>query len=177
VARSHGEDPRQNLRSHVRISPAAESDLAAAFAWYERAQTGLGEQFLAEVGVQSEFISSNPEAYPPVHQKMRRTTRLPSSGVSTAAGARRCGVAGREEAGGITNVWCRPPSSAADPAILWADDGSSDHSRNRETRMKPGSEHRAQWCPRISTGKVGRTLTCRQAATTVVPFNPEPRQS
>lgn len=49
MARSHGEDPRQDLTSHVRISPAAESDLAAAFDWYERAQAELGEQFLAEV--------------------------------------------------------------------------------------------------------------------------------
>lgn len=72
MARSHGEDPRQDLTSHVRISPAAESDLAAAFDWYERAQTGLGEQFLAEVNRSIEFISANPEAYPPVHRKMRR---------------------------------------------------------------------------------------------------------
>lgn len=105
MARGYEEDPRQDLTAHVRISPAAESDLAAAFEWYERAQAGLGERFLAEVDRSIDFISANPQAYPPVHHTMRRVLLRTFP----------YGLLYIEEGGGITVLGCfhghRSPSA------------------------------------------------------------------
>jgi plasmid stabilization system protein ParE len=55
------------------IAPEAESDIAEAYAWYERRRTGLGEEFLGSVDASLESIRRRPEMYPVVHEDYRRT--------------------------------------------------------------------------------------------------------
>ncbi len=54
------------------LTPAAEADLAAAKAWYERQQRGLGEDFLKCVEEALDRIRLLPEAYRQVAPGVRR---------------------------------------------------------------------------------------------------------
>ncbi len=47
-------------------------DLAAAYGWYEQQRTGLGEEFLSEVGRTFDAIERFPEAFRRVHGEVRR---------------------------------------------------------------------------------------------------------
>jgi plasmid stabilization system protein ParE len=47
-------------------------DLAAAYAWYEEQQAGLGEQFLAEVNSSFDAVEQFPEMFAPVYGDVRR---------------------------------------------------------------------------------------------------------
>lgn len=52
--------------------PAAAADVEDAYRWYEAQRTGLGEEFLAAVGVVIETLAANPERFPVVHRQTRR---------------------------------------------------------------------------------------------------------
>lgn len=56
----------------VRFTPLADDDVAEAYAQYEAARGGLGEEFLADVGRAVTLISDFPEACPEVHRDLRR---------------------------------------------------------------------------------------------------------
>jgi plasmid stabilization system protein ParE len=47
-------------------------DLGAAFSYYERQTSGLGEQFLAAVDSVFEAIERYPEMFAPIHGAVRR---------------------------------------------------------------------------------------------------------
>jgi toxin ParE1/3/4 len=52
--------------------PEAESDIAAAYGWYEERAPGLGEEFLRALDVSVASIRRNPLAYPEKHRGVRR---------------------------------------------------------------------------------------------------------
>jgi toxin ParE1/3/4 len=52
--------------------PEAESDIAAAYGWYEGRATGLGEEFLRALDVAVASILRNPMAHPEKHRGVRR---------------------------------------------------------------------------------------------------------
>ena len=54
------------------IRPAAAADIEEAFLWYERRQTGLGEEFLRALQSALENIATHPIRYPVVHRETRR---------------------------------------------------------------------------------------------------------
>ncbi len=56
----------------VLIRPAAAADIEEAFLWYERRQTGLGEEFLRALQSALENIAAHPARYPVVHRETRR---------------------------------------------------------------------------------------------------------
>jgi len=45
------------------LHPEARDEYAAAYAWYENQQHGLGEKFIAAVREKMDHISANPELY------------------------------------------------------------------------------------------------------------------
>jgi toxin ParE1/3/4 len=52
--------------------PAARREIIEAQDWYERAASGLGRQFRAEVDRQVERIMSRPSQFPVLHAGVRR---------------------------------------------------------------------------------------------------------
>jgi toxin ParE1/3/4 len=56
----------------VRFTPLADEDVAEAYADYEGARGGLGEEFLEEVGRATALIGDHPEGCPEVHGRVRR---------------------------------------------------------------------------------------------------------
>lgn len=56
----------------VRFTPLADDDVAEAYAEYEAARGGLGEEFLDEVGHAVSLISDHPYGCPEVHRGLRR---------------------------------------------------------------------------------------------------------
>ena len=51
------------------IRPPAEADIAKAALWYERKQTGLGEEFLQETDRLILLVLEYPIAFPVIHQR------------------------------------------------------------------------------------------------------------
>lgn len=56
----------------VIFTPAAEDDVAAAYAWYEERRVGLGEDFLSRIEAAVETVGRNPDAYAKVYEDFRR---------------------------------------------------------------------------------------------------------
>ena len=56
----------------VRFTPLADEDVAEAYADYEAARGGLGEEFLDEVERATSLIADHPEGCPDVHRGVRR---------------------------------------------------------------------------------------------------------
>ena len=56
----------------IRFQSAAELDLAEAFNWYEKQQSGLGAALLSEVERGLRLICAAPERFPVVHKSIRR---------------------------------------------------------------------------------------------------------
>ncbi len=54
------------------IEPEAETDVAAAFDWYEAQRCGLGSEFLAELAFTFESIRRNTDQYPIVSGRTQR---------------------------------------------------------------------------------------------------------
>jgi plasmid stabilization system protein ParE len=52
--------------------PGAVADVRAAFEWYERQRTGLGDEFLAALARAEEVVRANPFAYRVVRRDARR---------------------------------------------------------------------------------------------------------
>ncbi|PZV16446.1 MAG: recombinase [Pseudanabaena sp.] len=50
----------------------AEEDVAQAYAWYEKQERGLGEEFLRCVDAAIQLIGRNPEMYSKVHKDFRK---------------------------------------------------------------------------------------------------------
>jgi plasmid stabilization system protein ParE len=67
----------------LRVRRRAELDLDEAYAWHEARSEGLGEAFLRAVGACFARISSYPEAFPEVANRVRRG----ASGASRTASA------------------------------------------------------------------------------------------
>lgn len=63
----------------IRFLPEVATDLSEAHDWYDRQQSGLGDQFLAEVETALERIQRAPGAYAELHRGVRRplTHRFP----------------------------------------------------------------------------------------------------
>jgi plasmid stabilization system protein ParE len=61
--------------------PAAELELQDAYRWYEGCSVGLGRDFMACVDDRVQVIRKFPQAYPVVHQEIRRAVirRFPYS--------------------------------------------------------------------------------------------------
>jgi len=55
------------------VAPEAESDIVAAYDWYEGRRAGLGEEFLSSVDACLESIRRRPELYRVVHEAYRRS--------------------------------------------------------------------------------------------------------
>lgn len=58
----------------VVFSPAALTEIEAAFAWYELQASGLGVEFLRRVKLMEPNISREPLLYPMVKASLRRAT-------------------------------------------------------------------------------------------------------
>ena len=54
------------------FTPAAETDVEEAFAWYEEQRPGLGAAFRRALDIAVAFVGEHPEAYPVVHRSTRR---------------------------------------------------------------------------------------------------------
>ena len=54
------------------IRPAAESELAEAYEWYEERRQGLGDDLLLSVEATLAAIGEDPEAFPIVQRSIRR---------------------------------------------------------------------------------------------------------
>jgi len=61
------------------IRPEAESDLAAAYSWYEGKDAGLGEEFLRTVEASLLGVQKNPQTHQKIYKEVRRalTKRFP----------------------------------------------------------------------------------------------------
>jgi plasmid stabilization system protein ParE len=59
-------------RRNLIILPEAELDVAQAYIWYEKNESGLGEEFLRCVDACVQFIRRNPEMYQVAHENYRR---------------------------------------------------------------------------------------------------------
>jgi plasmid stabilization system protein ParE len=55
----------------VQFNPEASQDVEAAFAWYERLRSGLGDAFVRSVAAGSENLSRNPERHPVTREPFR----------------------------------------------------------------------------------------------------------
>lgn len=56
----------------VRFAPGAELDLIEAYAWYEEQSTGLGTEFLRQIGIQEARLSRNPLLHAVAYAHIRR---------------------------------------------------------------------------------------------------------
>ena len=56
----------------IQFTALAADDVADAFAWYAASRSGLGEEFLADLGRVVALIEQSPEACPAVHRSLRR---------------------------------------------------------------------------------------------------------
>ena len=56
----------------VIIRPAAAADIEDAYQWYESQRPGLGEEFLAALGLLRDRVIEDPEAFPVLHRHTRR---------------------------------------------------------------------------------------------------------
>lgn len=68
------------MRSYrLLIRPGAESDLAAAYRWYEDKDAGLGEEFLRTVEASLLGVQKNPQTHQKIYKEVRRalTKRFP----------------------------------------------------------------------------------------------------
>jgi toxin ParE1/3/4 len=54
------------------VTPAAEDDLAHAFAWYESIHAGLGAEFLECVGEIFTRIRRDPDTWPQTYKSIRQ---------------------------------------------------------------------------------------------------------
>jgi len=65
----------------VHFNPEASQDVEAAFAWYERLRSGLGDAFVRSVAAGSENLSRNPERHPVTREPFRwlKLRRFPYS--------------------------------------------------------------------------------------------------
>ena len=52
------------MKPSVRVHPAAEEELAAAFDWYEAKHSGLGRAFLLAIDTAFVAVAEQPEAWP-----------------------------------------------------------------------------------------------------------------
>jgi hypothetical protein len=56
----------------VRFTALADGDVSEAYAWYEAARDGLGDDFLADLGRALDFVRTHPEGCPIAHRDLRR---------------------------------------------------------------------------------------------------------
>lgn len=56
----------------LRIDPAAENDIAQAYAWYEGQRNGLGDELLTALDDCFRSVLRNPEAFPMLYRSARR---------------------------------------------------------------------------------------------------------
>ena len=56
----------------IRLLPAAREEFDAAAHWYEKAQAGLGESFVAQIDEVLSRISLQPRQYVLVHEHVRK---------------------------------------------------------------------------------------------------------
>jgi plasmid stabilization system protein ParE len=56
----------------VRVRPEAERDIESAYAWYEEQRPGLGREFLDELELVYERITTFPLMYADVYRGLRR---------------------------------------------------------------------------------------------------------
>lgn len=54
------------------VRPEAETDLSAAYEWYEERVSGLGSDFLLNVDAAFHAILRNPQQFPILHKNLRR---------------------------------------------------------------------------------------------------------
>lgn len=56
----------------IQIAEEAAFEMDAAFNWYDRRRSGLGDQFLEACNIAFSEIALRPQAFPKVHGDMRR---------------------------------------------------------------------------------------------------------
>ena len=56
----------------LRFTPLADGDVAETYAWYEAAQSRLGEEFLRDLQRVLDFVVTYPHGCPEVHRGLRR---------------------------------------------------------------------------------------------------------
>lgn len=56
----------------IRVVPTAQADLTEAFAWYEKAQRGLGDRFLKSVHATLEAAARSPLVNRAIYEDVRR---------------------------------------------------------------------------------------------------------
>ncbi len=67
------------MKWRVLIRARAETDLREAQDWYENQRTGLGKEFLVDIGVAMQLLARDPERRPEYYRGFRRglTCRFP----------------------------------------------------------------------------------------------------
>lgn len=60
------------MKYRVIVRPGAEDDLKEAYSWYEDKRTGLGYEFLLQVGAGLNFIARNPTFHPIEYKGTRK---------------------------------------------------------------------------------------------------------
>ena len=56
----------------VIVRPAAAADIEDAYQWYESQRSGLGEEFLAALGLLRDRVLEQPDAFVVLHRDTRR---------------------------------------------------------------------------------------------------------
>ena len=60
------------MSAELLIRPEAEAELAEAYGWYESQRPGLGDELLRAVEAKLAAVCRTPEAFAPVHRRVRR---------------------------------------------------------------------------------------------------------
>jgi toxin ParE1/3/4 len=57
---------------HLIVRPDAETDIAAAYDWYEEQREGLGKEFLEEISIAIDAVQADPMRFPAIFRTLRR---------------------------------------------------------------------------------------------------------
>ena len=73
MGRCEKQNQEFEMTNNITIRPKALKEIEDAWRWYESRREGLGDDFVLCVEESLEKISRNPELYPTVHNKIRRS--------------------------------------------------------------------------------------------------------
>jgi hypothetical protein len=118
------------VKWRVAIRPRAETDLRQARNWYENKRAGLGDEFLAEIGITLELLARNPERHPDYYRGFRRvlTRRFPYKDVLQA---------GRQPGHCVSRSTRAPRSSPSTPGRKLVGEGKAKTKRPTLNFQRP----------------------------------------
>lgn len=60
------------MKNKIIVKPLAKDDIIAAYLWYEKQRTGLGDEFINEIDSIYNRIISNPFQFPKIKRNYRK---------------------------------------------------------------------------------------------------------